>query len=244
MLKEMEKEQDKAKIKALQEKNKLKKEYHQKDIQNVNSIVGTINNALTAGEIIEKIEHIVKPFKIIISRASNQLTFVDALIEYQKTGDGLKVTIKIGATVIADRIFQIGVAVSTGMTITAFIATAIAGVGIVGAVVVGIAIFVGAVAISWWISKQAEKMLNYVGSFMIDYIREADFYFTEAEMRQLSVAHCHKTTQRIIQRFSRQDNQKETFINGIDVTDKLYLNPHILPKKAIIPNRFSDTWRN
>lgn len=245
MLKEMEKEQDEAKIKALQEKSQEKKEQDiQKQIQNVNSVAGAINNTLTAGETIKNIEHIVKPFRIIFSRASNHLTFVDALIEYKKTGDGLKVTLKIGATIIADKIFQIGVVASAGIAITAFIATAIASVSIVGAVVVGLAIFIGGVAISLWIRKQVEKLVNYVGGFMIDYIREADFYFTEQEMQQLSVAHCHKTTQRIMQRFSGNYNHKETFINGVDMTDKLYPNPHILPDKAFIPKGFSNTWRN
>ena len=85
MLKEMEKEQDEAKIKALQEKSQEKKEQDiQKQIQNVNSVAGAINNTLTAGETIKNIEHIVKPFRIIFSRASNHLTFVDALIEYKK----------------------------------------------------------------------------------------------------------------------------------------------------------------
>lgn len=248
MLKEMEKEQDEAKIKALQEKSQEKKEeydpFHQKEIQDANSHFSTANNTLAPLEQSEKLKHIVKPFRIIFSRASNHLTFVDALIEYKKTGDGLKVTLKIGATIIADKIFQIGVVASAGIAITAFIATAIAGVSVAGAIVVGITIFIGAVTASYWISKQAEKYINNFANLIIDFIREADFYFTEEEMRQLSVAHCHKTTQRIMQRFSGNDNQKGVFINGIDVTDKLYPNPYILPDKAIIPKGFSNTWRN
>lgn len=248
MLKEMEKEQDEAKIKALQEKSQEKKEeydpFHQKEIQDANSHFSTANNTLAPLEQSEKLKHIVKPFRIIFSRASNHLTFVDALIEYKKTGDGLKVTLKIGATIIADKIFQIGVVASVGIAITAFIATAIAGVSVAGAIVVGITIFIGAVTASYWISKQAEKYINNFANLIIDFIREADFYFTEEEMRQLSVAHCHKTTQRIMQRFSGNDNQKGVFINGIDVTDKLYPNPYILPDKAIIPKGFSNTWRN
>ncbi|QOQ95463.1 hypothetical protein [Helicobacter cinaedi] len=248
MLKEMEQEQDEAKIKALQEKSQEKKEqddpFHQKDIQSFKDKVDSFGNLTTIAEQSEKLKHIVKPFRFILTRVSNQLLAVDALIEYQKTGDGLKVVLKVGATIVADRIFQIGVVASAGIAITAFIATAIASVSIVGAVVVGIAIFIGGVAISWWISKQVEKLVNYVGGFMIDYIREADFYFTEQEMQQLSVAHCHKTTQRIMQRFSGNYNHKETFINGIDMTDKLYPNPYILSDKAIIPRGFSNTWRN
>lgn len=248
MLKEMEKEQDEAKIKALQEQSQEKKEqddpFHQKEIQDANSHFSTANNTLAPLEQSEKLKHIVKPFRIVFSRVSNHLTFVDALIEYKKTGDGLKVTLKIGATIIADKIFQIGVVASAGIAITAFIATAIAGVGVAGAIVVGITIFIGAVTASYWISKQAEKYINNFTNLIIDFIREADFYFTEEEMRQLSVAHCHKTTQRMMQRFSGNDNQKGVFINGIDVTDKLYPNPYILPDKAIIPKGFSNTWRN
>lgn len=246
MLKEMEQEQDEAKIKALQEKSQEKKEQDniQKKIQDARDNVGNFSNATTIAEQFEKLKHIVKPFRIIFSRASNHLTFVDALIEYKKTGDGLKVTLKIGATIIADKIFQIGVVASAGIAITAFIATAIAGVSVAGAIVVGITIFIGAVTASYWISKQAEKYINNFANLIIDFIREADFYFTEEEMRQLSVAHCHKTTQRMMQRFSGNDNQKGVFINGIDVTDKLYPNPYILPDKAIIPKGFSNTWRN
>ena len=246
MLKEMEKEQDEAKIKALQEKSQEKKEQDniQKKIQDARDNVGNFSNATTIAEQSEKLKHIVKPFRIILTRVSNQLLAVDALIEYQKTGDGLKVTLKIGATIIADRIFQIGVVASVGIAITAFIATAIAGISIAGAVVVGIAIFIGGVAISYWISKQIEKLIDYAGGFIIDYIREVDFYFTEQEVRQLSVAHCHKTTERNMQRLLRNHNQKGVFINGIDVTDKLYPNPYILPDKAIIPKGFSNAWRN
>lgn len=245
MLKEMEQEQDKARIEALQE-NQVKKDdpYNQKEIQDTSNAVGIANNILAQLEQSEKLKHIIKPFRIILARVSNQLLVADALIEYQKTDDGLKVTLKIGATIIADRIFQIGVVASVGIAITAFIATAIAGISIAGAVVVGIAIFIGGVATSWWISKQIEKLIDYAGGFIIDYIREVDFYFTEQEVRQLSVAHCHKTTERNMQRLLRNHNQKGVFINGIDVTDKLYPNPYILPDKAIIPKGFSNTWRN
>jgi len=248
ILKEMEKEQDEAKIKALQEKSQAKQEqddpHNQKMIQSFKDKVDDTSNALTIAELSKKLKPIVEPFRIITSRTGNQLTFIDALIEYQKTGDGLKVALKVGATIIADRIFQIGVVVSAGTAITAFIATAIAGIGIVGAVMVGIAIFAGTVAVFYWISKQAEKYINNFGSLMIDFIREADFYFTEEEVKQLSVAHCHKTTKRNMQRFLGHPNQKEIFINGENVTNTLYPNPYILSDKAIIPKGYFATWRS
>lgn len=277
MLKEMEKEQDEAKIKALREKNQVKQEkddsyVYQKQLQDLNSDVGTINNALAVGDKFEKIQHIVKPFRIILSRVGNQLTAIDAAIEYKKTGDGLKVALKVGATIIADRIFQVGVVASANLAIATFIAVAIAGIGsISGAIVAGIAVFVAGVAAFWWISKQAEKLINKLGGLMIDYIRESDISFTDEEIRQMSVAHCHRTMEKIQNRsLQKQFNsayaietqqtkayiindtivipngstgRKQVFINGINITNQLDPNPHLLPNKRMVSDRLNSfTW--
>lgn len=242
MFKEMEQEKEAKRIQALQSQQDI--------IQNANEVIGVTNNLIeTTSKIHKNIETISKPFRIVLERVSNQLTFIDAIIEYKKTKDGLKVGLKIGATIVADRIFQVGVVVSIGIAIVAFLAMVIASIKIIGAIIVGIVVLVVGIGTFWWIAKQVENLINNVGGYIIDYIREFDMPLTEEEVRQMSVAHCHKTferknQQRFLQYGFNNSQQKQVFMNHINITDRLYPNHRILPDKAIIPTGFYSTWKN
>lgn len=242
MFKEIEQEQEIKRMQALQSQQDI--------IQNANEAIGITNSFIEMISRVHKnIETISKPFRIVLERVSNQLTFIDAIIEYKKTKDGLKVSLKIGATIIADRIFQVGVTASIGIAIIAFLALVIASIKIVGAIIVGIVVFAVGIGTFWWIAKQAENLINNVGGYIIDYIREFDIPLTEEEVRQMSVAHCHKTFEtRNQQKFLRygfnNSQQKQVFMNRINITHRLYPNHRILSNKAIIPTGFYSTWKN
>lgn len=204
-----------------------------KNIQASTEVFGNVFDILSNSKTLEPI---IKPLKIVIGRSGNLLSFIDAIIEFQKTKDAIKVSLKVGASLIASKIFQIGSAYSVSSAISVFLATSIAGLGVVGGTILGAVVLIVGVGVSWWISKEAEKFFEKLGNSMMDYI-EFDAPFTSEEIAQLNLAHCHKTMNAI------QDHQRRIFINGKEVSPfDIHPNPYILPNKTIIPKGFSSTW--
>lgn len=205
-----------------------------KNIQASTEVFGNVFDILSNSKTLEPI---IKPLKIVIGRSGNLLSFIDAIIEFQKTKDAIKVSLKVGASLIASKIFQIGTAYSVSGAIITFLAISITGLGVVGGTILGAVVLIAGVGVSWWISKEAEKFFEKLGNSMMDYIREFDAPFTSEEIAQLNLAHCHKTMNTI------QEHQRRIFINGKEVSPfDIHPNPYILPNKAIIPKGFSSTW--
>lgn len=197
MFKEIRQEKFEAGIKKLRKSAKNNSNYQQK-IQDLNTYVDNINSGLSVmKQKLPKLDSAIKPFKLIISRFSNQLTAIDAVIEYEKTSDGLKVSLRIGESFIKSKIFEVGVASSIRASIIAFIALAIAGMSIVGAIIFGIAVLTIGIGISWWISQKAEQLINDTSALIIDYIKKIDLTFsislTPQEREYFNAAHCHRT---------------------------------------------------
>lgn len=205
-----------------------------KNIQASTEVFGNVFDILSNSKTLEPI---IKPLKIVIGRSGNLLSFIDAIIEFQKTKDAIKVSLKVGASLIASKIFQIGTAYSVSGAIITFLAISITGLGVVGGTILGAVVLIAGVGVSWWISKEAEKFFEKLGNSMMDYIREFDAPFTSEEIAQLNLAHCHKTMNAI------QEYQRRIFINGKEVSPfDIHPNPYILPNKTIIPKGFSSTW--
>ncbi|EGL1369471.1 hypothetical protein IP182_001707, partial [Campylobacter jejuni] len=113
-------------LKEVEDVNKTENFMHQNEIQDKKETIGYLNNMLdTAKQFKKDLEPYLLPFKIIIKRADNTLSGIDALIEYQKTKDGLKVSVKIGSEIIASQLFAIGTRIVIQAAISAFVAVAI-----------------------------------------------------------------------------------------------------------------------
>lgn len=236
---EIENEEIQEKLRELKQKEDKQKQERdcQKTIQTMNSITENIDSISQVLSHSKTLEPIIKPLKIVIDRSGNLLSFIDAIIEFQKTKDAIKVSLKVGASLIASKIFQIGTAYSVSGAIITFLAISITGLGVVGGTILGAVVLIAGVGVSWWISKEAEKFFEKLGNSMMDYIREFDAPFTSEEIAQLNLAHCHKTMNAI------QDHQRRIFINGKEVSPfDIHPNPYTLPNKTIIPNGFSSTW--
>lgn len=226
---EIENEEIQEKLRGLKQKEEALKKI-QTPIEATSNLLEPLSHSKT-------LEPIIKPLKIVIGRSGNLLSFIDVIIEFQKTKDAIKVSLKVGASLIASKIFQIGTAYSVSGAIITFLAISITGLGVVGGTILGVAFLIVGVGVSWWISKEAEKFFEKLGNSMMDYIREFDTPFTSKEIAQLNLAHCHKTMNTI------QEHQRRIFINGKEVSPfDIHPNPYILPNKAIIPKGFSSTW--
>ncbi|MGX3045813.1 hypothetical protein [Helicobacter sp. T3_23-1056] len=205
IFKEMEQEKFEADMKQLRENTKNNSKYQQ-EIQEANDKLGIISNASSIGEQLStKLDSVIKPFKLIINRVSNQLTAIDAVIEYEKTGDGIKVSLKVGASFIKSKIFEFGAATSIRAAIITFIALAIAGMSIVGATIIGIVVLTIGVSISWWVSQKAEELINNMGS----YIEKFSISLTPQQREYFSTSHCHKTMTNI-----QNNARRQILING------------------------------
>lgn len=232
---ELEKEKNKKRLQELEKKsNKQKGELdYQKNIQAISSIAEDIDSISQVLSHSKTLEPIIKPLKILVGRSGNLLSFIDGIIEFQDTKDGIKVSLKIAASLITSKIFQIGSAYSVSGAIVTFLATSITGLGVVGGTILGAVVLIAGVGVSWWISKLAENFIEDIGS----YIREFNSPLTSTEIAQLSLAHCHKTMNII------QEHQRRIFINGKEVSPfDLHPNPYILSNKTIIPKEFDSTW--
>lgn len=232
---EIEKEKNKKRLQELEKKsNKQKGELdYQKKIQAISSVAEDIDSISQVLSHSKTLEPIIKPLKILVGRSGNLLSFIDGIIEFQDTKDGIKVSLKIAASLITSKNFQIGSAYSVSGAIVTFLATSITGLGVVGGTILGAVVLIAGVGVSWWISKLAENFIEDIGS----YIREFNSPLTSTEIAQLSLAHCHKTMNII------QEHQRRIFINGKEVSPfDLHPNPHILSNKTIIPKEFDSTW--
>lgn len=222
---EIEKERDEEKLRGLKQSQEMLKNI-QTPIEAVGHFLEPLSNSKT-------LEPIIKPLKILVGRSGNLLSFIDGIIEFQDTKDGIKVSLKIGASLITSKIFQIGSAYSVSGAIVTFLATSITGLGVAGGTILGAVVLIAGVGVSWWISKLAENFIEDIGN----YIREFNSPLTSTEIAQLSLAHCHKTMNAI------QEHQRRIFINGKEVSlFDLHPNPHILSNKTIIPKEFDSTW--
>lgn len=222
---EIEKERDEEKLRGLKQS--------QETLKNIQEPIEAVSNFLEPLSHSKTLEPIIKPLKILVGRSGNLLSFIDGIIEFQDTKDGIKVSLKIAASLITSKIFQIGSAYSVSGAIVTFLATSITGLGVVGGTILGAVVLIAGVGVSWWISKLAENFIEDIGS----YIREFNSPLTSTEIAQLSLAHCHKTMNII------QEHQRRIFINGKEVSPfDLHPNPHILSNKTIIPKEFDSTW--
>ncbi|HEB9329001.1 TPA: hypothetical protein RZK18_001838, partial [Campylobacter coli] len=77
-------------LKEIEDADKTENFMHQNEVQAWKSATGFISNTNdTISSFNKNLEPYLLPFKIIIKRADNTLSVIDALIEYQKTKDGL-----------------------------------------------------------------------------------------------------------------------------------------------------------
>ncbi|MGM8975152.1 hypothetical protein ACTFDJ_05440, partial [Campylobacter jejuni] len=137
------------------------------------SATGFISNARdTISSFFKNLEPYLLPFNIIIKRVDNTLSAIDALIEYQKTGDGLKVIVKFGSEIIASQLFKTGTRIVAQAAISTFVATAIYTGSITLGILAGVTIVTAGIAALWWINSKIEDWLKDSGISFIDFIRE------------------------------------------------------------------------
>ncbi|EFV4304623.1 hypothetical protein HRB52_001729, partial [Campylobacter jejuni] len=147
-------------LKEVEDVNKTENFMHQNEIQTMKDATGFISNAKdTISSFFKDLEPYLLPFKIIIKRAGNTLSGIDALIEYQKTKDGLKVSVKIGSEIIASQIFKIGIPIISTAAITTYSAIAITSSILLG-VLAAISIVGIGMIILWWINSKIEDWLK------------------------------------------------------------------------------------
>ncbi|PZT47221.1 hypothetical protein B6S12_10250, partial [Helicobacter valdiviensis] len=169
---------------------------YQNNIQNIQGVTSFVNNALDIGsQTFKTLEPYLLPFKIIIKRADNTLSVIDGIIEYQKTGDGLKVIAKLATGFIVDTIFVVGTKIIIAQAISAFVAMAVYAGSITLGVLVGVVIITIGVAALWWISSGLKEWLEKHGISLDDLTTN----FTPQELKKINVAHCHRAYEKKIQ---------------------------------------------
>ncbi|EPE3553168.1 hypothetical protein ACSH88_001803, partial [Campylobacter jejuni] len=195
-------------LKEVEDVNKTENFMHQNEIQDKKETIGYLNNMLdTAKQFKKDLEPYLLPFKIIIKRADNTLSGIDALIEYQKTKDGLKVSVKIGSEIIASQIFKIGIPIISTAAITTYSAIAITSSILLG-VLAAISIVGIGMIILWWINSKIEDWLKDSGISFIDFIREYETHLSSEEKYYHNLAHCHQTQIKNMQRIQLYYNGK------------------------------------
>ncbi|MFG5112361.1 hypothetical protein O8I57_08165, partial [Campylobacter lari] len=196
-------------LKEIEDVNKTENFIHQNEIQDKKETIGYLNNMLdTVKQFNKDLEPYLLPFKIIIKRADNTLSGIDALIEYQKTKDGLKVSIKIGSEIIASQLFAIGIRIVIQVAISAFIAVAIYTSSIIFGILAAISIVGTGMIILWWINSKIEDWLKDSGISFIDFIREYETHLSFEEKYYHNLAHCHQTQIKNMQRIQLYYNGK------------------------------------
>ncbi|HEF6292773.1 TPA: hypothetical protein SAS24_001694 [Campylobacter jejuni] len=188
-------------LKEVEDVNKTENFMHQNEIQTMKDATGFISNAKdTISNFFKDLEPYLLPFKIIIKRADNTLSGIDALIEYQKTKDGLKVSVKIGSEIIASQLFAIGTRIVIQAAISAFVAVAIYTSSIIFGILAAISIVGTGMIILWWINSKIEDWLKDSGISFIDFIREYETHLSSEEKYYHNLAHCHQTQIKNMQR--------------------------------------------
>ncbi|AZR09697.1 hypothetical protein A17_01893 (plasmid) [Campylobacter jejuni subsp. jejuni] len=196
-------------LKEVEDVNKTENFMHQNEIQTMKDATGFISNAKdTISSFFKDLEPYLLPFKIIIKRADNTLSGIDALIEYQKTKDGLKVSVKIGSEIIASQLFAIGTRIVIQAAISAFVAVAIYTSSILLGVLAAISIVGIGMIILWWINSKIEDWLKDSGISFIDFIREYETHLSSEEKYYHNLAHCHQTQIKNMQRIQLYYNGK------------------------------------
>lgn len=147
---EIENEEIQEKLRELKQKEDKQKQERdcQKTIQTMNSITENIDSISQVLSHSKTLEPIIKPLKIVIDRSGNLLSFIDAIIEFQKTKDAIKVSLKVGVSLIASKIFQIGTAYSVSGAIITFLVISITGLGVVGGTILGAVVLIAGVGVS------------------------------------------------------------------------------------------------
>ncbi|MCR6585349.1 hypothetical protein CINS5906_07220 [Campylobacter insulaenigrae] len=195
-------------LKEVEDVNKTENFMHQNEVQTAKEYTGFIDNTKdTISSFFKNLEPYLLPFKIIIKRADNTLSGIDALIEYQKTKDGLKVSIKIGSEIIASQIFTIGIPIISTAAITTYSAIAITSSTLLG-VLAAISIVGTGMIILWWINSKIEDWLKDSGISFIDFIREYETHLSSEEKYYHNLAHCHQTQIKNMQRIQLYYNGK------------------------------------
>ncbi|EJB0530567.1 hypothetical protein MWY23_001759, partial [Campylobacter jejuni] len=195
-------------LKEVEDVNKTENFMHQNEIQTMKDATGFISNAKdTISSFFKDLEPYLLPFKIIIKRAGNTLSGINALIEYQKTKDGLKVSVKIGSEIIASQIFKIGIPIISTAAITTYSAIAITSSILLG-VLAAISIVGIGMIILWWINSKIEDWLKDSGISFIDFIREYETHLSSEEKYYHNLAHCHQTQIKNMQRIQLYYNGK------------------------------------
>ncbi|HEB7710695.1 TPA: hypothetical protein RZJ44_001710, partial [Campylobacter jejuni] len=188
-------------LKEVEDVNKTENFMHQNKFQTAKEYTGFISNANdTISNFFKDLEPYLLPFKIIIKRADNTLSGIDALIEYQKTKDGLKVSVKIGSEIIASQLFAIGTRIVIQAAISAFVAVAIYTSSIIFGILAAISIVGTSMIILWWINSKIEDWLKDSGISFIDFIREYETHLSSEEKYYHNLAHCHQTQIKNMQR--------------------------------------------
>ncbi|MCR6571806.1 hypothetical protein [Campylobacter insulaenigrae] len=195
-------------LKEVEDVNKTENFMHQNEVQAITGATGFADNTMdTISNFFKNLEPYLLPFKIIIKRADNTLSGIDALIEYQKTKDGLKVSIKIGSEIIASQIFKIGIPIISTAAITTYSAIAITSSTLLG-VLAAISIVGTSMIILWWINSKIEDWLKDSGISFIDFIREYETHLSSEEKYYHNLAHCHQTQIKNMQRIQLYYNGK------------------------------------
>ncbi|WP_412097376.1 putative membrane protein [Campylobacter lari] len=196
-------------LKEVEDVNKTENFMHQNKFQTAKEYTGFISNANdTISNFFKNLEPYLLPFKIIIKRADNTLSGIDTLIEYQKTKDGLKVSVKIGSEIIASQIFTIGTRKVVQAAISAFVAVAIYTGSIIFGILAAISIVGTSMIILWWINSKIEDWLKDSGISFIDFIREYETHLSSEEKYYHNLAHCHQTQIKNMQRIQLYYNGK------------------------------------
>ncbi|HBD9103443.1 TPA: hypothetical protein KLC08_001768, partial [Campylobacter jejuni] len=190
-------------LKEVEDVNKTENFMHQNEVQTMKGITGFLDNVTDIGS-----KDYLLPFKIIIKRADNTLSGIDALIEYQKTKDGLKVSVKIGSEIIASQLFAIGTRIVIQAAISAFVAVAIYTSSIIFGILAAISIVGIGMIILWWINSKIEDWLKDSGISFIDFIREYETHLSSEEKYYHNLAHCHQTQIKNMQRIQLYYNGK------------------------------------
>ncbi|MBT0825292.1 hypothetical protein KJQ78_08510 [Campylobacter lari] len=190
-------------LKEIEDANKTENFMHQNEVQAMKGITGFLDDVTDIGS-----KDYLLPFKIIIKRADNTLSGIDALIEYQKTKDGLKVSVKIGSEIIASQIFKIGIPIISTAAITTYSAIAIITSSTLLGVLAAISIVGTGMIILWWINSKIEDWLKDSGISFIDFIREYETHLSSEEKYYHNLAHCHQTQIKNMQRIQLYYNGK------------------------------------
>ena len=160
-------------LKEIEDANKTENFMHQNEVQAMKGATGFLGNVTDIGP-----KDYLLPFKIVIKRANNTLSVIDALIEYQKTKDGLKVSVKIGSEIIASQLFKIGIPIISTAAITTFSVTAIYTSSTLLGVLAAISIVGTGMIILWWINSKIEDWLKESGISFIDFMREFETHLS------------------------------------------------------------------